>query len=330
LRLGTIVVVATLVALLLPGAVASDRAPPRPVAVAPAATKRIAISFDDVPRGAGAYLSEDERTQQLIAALRSAGVTQAAFFVNPARVGARNEAHVAAYVAAGHVIGDHTFHHLRASRVSATAFLADVDRAEAWLKGRPGYRPWLRFPFLDAGGKDRAKAEAIRAGMAQRGLHNAYITVDGDDWNMERLAAAARAAGRPVDFGALRDLYVETHVESADFTDALARRALGRSPAHVLLLHETDLAALFLPDLIAALRRDGWEIVTADQAYADPMHDAVPNSPTANGTLIEQFAWQKHLSAPRWYARNDIAFATQLFEQRVMHEPGPDQQLAVR
>jgi peptidoglycan/xylan/chitin deacetylase (PgdA/CDA1 family) len=330
LRLGTIVVFAALVALLLPGTTGADRGPPVRAPSPAAVTKRIAISFDDVPRGAGAYLNEDDRTQRLIAALRSAGVVQAAFFVNPGRINARYEGHVAAYVAAGHVIGDHTFHHLRASRVSAATFLADVDKAEAWLKGRPGYRPWLRFPFLDAGGMDRAKAEAIRAGMAERGLHNGYITVDGDDWNMERLATAARAEGQTVDFAALRDLYVETHVESADFADALARRALGRSPAHVLLLHETDLAALFLPDLVAALRRDGWEIVTADQAYADPMHDAVPRSPTANGTLIEQFAWQAHLTAPRWSARNDIAFATQLFEQRVLHQTRPDPQLAAR
>src|SRR4051794_4995137 len=114
LRLGAIVGVAALGALLLPCAAGSDRAPlgvsPNP---APrAATKRIAITFDDVPRAAGAYLSEDERAQQLIAAMRAAGVDQAAFFVNPARIDARGEARIAAYAAAGHVIGDHGFRHL--------------------------------------------------------------------------------------------------------------------------------------------------------------------------------------------------------------------------
>ena len=47
------------------------------------AQKRIAFSFDDVPRSPGAFMTVEERTDRLIAALRRAGVRQAAFFVNP-------------------------------------------------------------------------------------------------------------------------------------------------------------------------------------------------------------------------------------------------------
>lgn len=59
----------------VPGAVA------QPV-VAPVG-KRIALSFDDVPRGPGAFYTPSERTARLIAALRTSGVEQAAFFANP-------------------------------------------------------------------------------------------------------------------------------------------------------------------------------------------------------------------------------------------------------
>ncbi len=64
-------------------------------------------------------------------------------------------------------------------------------------------------------------------------------------------------------------------------------RTIGRSPMHVMLMHETDLAALFLPDLVAALRARGWEIVTADAAFADPINRLFPDTPSANGTLTE-------------------------------------------
>ena len=40
-----------------------------------------------------------------------------------------------------------------------------VDAAELWLKGRPGYRPWFRYPFLDEGGRDKAKRDAVREGL---------------------------------------------------------------------------------------------------------------------------------------------------------------------
>lgn len=293
-----------------------------------AAAKRIALSFDDVPRGRGAFLTPDERTARLIAVLESRGVRQAAFFVNPGRIvhfgdGIDAPKRIAAYVAAGHVLADHTDTHPHLSDVTAAAFLADIDRAEAWLKTQgAARRPWMRFPYLDEGGPDKAKRDAVRAGLHARGLQNGYVTIDGSDWNMEGLALAAKKAGKAIDMAALRDLYVETHVQSADFGDDLARRALGRSPAHVLLLHETDMAALFLGDLIDALRKDGWEIITADQAYADPIHTAEPDVPWTAGTLIEQIAWEKKLPAPRWYARNDVKIANPLFAERVLKERG--------
>jgi hypothetical protein len=87
-----------------------------------------------------------------------------------------------------------------------------------------------------------------------------------------------------------------------------------------MLLHETDIAALYIADLVKALRADGWEIVTADLAYADPLKTAAPDVPSANGTLTELLAWEKGLPAPRWYARNDLRIANPLFAERVLHE----------
>lgn len=294
--------------------------------IAPAhAQKRVALSFDDVPRQRGAFLTPDQRTEALIAALRRAGVKQAAFFLNPGNIfddddGVGGARRIAAYVAAGHVIANHTWDHPHLNAMTAKAYLADIDRAAAWLKGRRGYRPWFRFPFLDEGGRDRAKRDAVRAGLAARHLKSGYVTIDGSDWNIDALATAAIKAGKPVDLKALRDLYVETLVQAADFYDGLAVKTLGRSPAHVMLLHETDLNALYIEDLAAALRADGWEIVTADQAYADPIANAAPDVPSANGTRIELMAWEKGLPAPRWYERDDLDIANPLFARRVLHE----------
>ena len=83
------------------------------VPVAAVAGKRIALSFDDIPRGAGAFMTQDQRAEALIAALRRARVPQAAFFVNPVRINpdTRGADHIKAYVAAGHVIADHSFTH---------------------------------------------------------------------------------------------------------------------------------------------------------------------------------------------------------------------------
>jgi peptidoglycan/xylan/chitin deacetylase (PgdA/CDA1 family) len=293
-----------------------------------AAAKRIAFTFDDVPRGSGAFLTEDERTGKLIAVLRSRGVSQVALFLNPGRIdnGAAGRAamrRIHAYVAAGNVLANHTWLHPHLSKVTAEEFLSQVDLAQAWLDKQPNNRRWLRFPFLDEGGPDKAKVAAIRAGLAARHIQNGYVTAESSDWNIEGLTIAAKKQGKAIDMAALRDLYVESHLQAADFADQLAVRTIGRSPAHIMLLHETDIAALFVGDLIDALRRDGWEVITPDLAYSDPIRLALPDVPWTNGTLTEQMAWEKKIPPPRYYDRNDLKIADPLFAERVLHEKAP-------
>jgi peptidoglycan-N-acetylglucosamine deacetylase len=285
--------------------------------------KRIALSFDDAPRGQGAFLDAEVRPLLLIAALRQANVPQAVFFSNPGRIDASNQAEeqLRNYARAGHVLANHTATHPSLSDVTADRFLADIDAAEQWLRPEIGYRPWFRFPQLDEGGKDGAKRDSVRAGLKARGLRNGYVTADGWDWYLESLTIKAKKDGKRMDQRALRDLYVETHVQAADFADNLARKTLGRSPAHVLLLHETDLAALYLEDLASALRADGWTIISADEAYRDPMGSEKPVIADANGTIIQMISWDKGVKGPRWFERNETAMMSRLFHERVLRVP---------
>jgi peptidoglycan/xylan/chitin deacetylase (PgdA/CDA1 family) len=295
-------------------------------AAAAAAQKRIAFSFDDVPRRPGAFMTSDQRTARLIAALRRSGVRQAAFFLTPGHLeepyGAGGEARIAAYVRAGHVVANHSWSHRGLSRIGAEAYLADLDRAAAWLAGRRGARPWFRYPYLDEGtrqGADPAARDAVRAGLTDRRLLNGYVTVDSYDWYLDDLANRARAAGRAMDMAALRDLYVEIVVDAAEFADALAVRTLGRRPIQVALMHETDLEAMFLPDAIAALRRRGWRIATMDQAYRDPIARVTPEARYLGGGRLTAIA-NAAGRPPRELvpALNEEATILRLFNERVL------------
>ena len=289
------------------------------------AQKRIALTFDDVPRNAGTFMTTQERTDRLIAALRQAGVSQAAFFVTPghleqdwARDGA---AHIDAYVAAGHVIANHSYSHMWLKDTDPAAYVADLDRATAWLQGRPGYRPWYRFPYLDEGGQDVARRDMVRAALAARQLRNGYVTVDSYDWYLDILLGRAAQEGREVDMAALRDLYVEMLVEIAEFQDGVARAALGRSPAHVMLLHETDIAALFIADAVAALKARGWTIITADEAYRDPIAASEPDTVYLGGGRVTALASIAGLTnAQVATPLNQEPHVERLFNTRVLHQ----------
>lgn len=284
--------------------------------------KRIALTFDDVPRHPGGFLTPDERTAGIIAGLREGGVAQAGFFVTTGNLekdgGEGGEARIAAYVAAGHVIGNHSHSHSWLWNGDAAAYITDLDKAEAWLAGKPGRRPWYRFPYLDEG-RDVQKRDTVRTALRQRGLMNAYVTIDDYDWAIDDLARKAMEAGRPIDRAALGRLYVETIVGTADFYDRMGRDVLGRAPAQVLLLHETDLAGLFIADLAKALRADGWTIVPIDEAYQDPIARTEPDTTSLGGgrlAALAQIAGRD--PGTLVYERTNEEELARLFEDRVI------------
>ena len=288
------------------------------------AERRVALTFDDIPRQAGAFMTPQERGERMIAALRDSGVEQAAFFITVGNInsddGANGEEHITAYAAAGHVIANHSYGHPHLSKSTAEEYLADIDQARAWLIDRAGYRPWFRFPYLDEGAADLAKRDAVREGLKARGLANGYATADGSDWHLEALTVKAKADGKVINMNRLRRLYVASQMAGLEYHDQLARDALGRSPAHVMLLHETDLAALFLPDLVAEMRKHGWTIITIDEAYRDPISTEQPNVPYAWGTLVGTMAWERDVPPPLYPQWMSPAMMTHQFESWVIEK----------
>ncbi|MEM9386070.1 MAG: polysaccharide deacetylase family protein [Pseudomonadota bacterium] len=236
------------------------------------ADKRIALTFDDAPRADGLVFSGEERASVLIDALASTQTGPVAFFATTAGIEREPDGRerLERYATAGHRIANHTHSHPWAYRTEVTKYLADIDKAEQYLRDLPNYRPWFRFPYLDEGREPKRIAQ-IAEGLRQRQLTNGYVTVDNYDWYLDQALQNALAEGHPVDYEAFGRLYVRMLTYAAEYYDAVAVQMLGESPVHVLLLHENDLAAMFVDDLVQALRDGGWTIVSPDVAYDDPL-----------------------------------------------------------
>lgn len=240
-------------------------------------SREIAFSYDDPPWRDTAIMTGVDRTEALIAALDEADVEGAAFFAVTERIDASGAARLRAYAKAGHVIANHSHSHMNLHTAGVDAFLDDVRTADSILRAHDGFRPWFRFPYLNHG-SDTAQRDAARSGLAELGYTIGYVTVDNFDFYLDRLANDAVAAGQSVDWEGLRELYVGMLADAAEHYDAIARRHLGRSPRHVLLLHENDLAAMFSDDLARKLRTRGWTIIPAERAYEDPIAAMEPDT----------------------------------------------------
>ena len=137
-------------------------------------TKRIALTYDDAPRGDGHRFTGPERTAAFIAQLSAAETGPVAMFITTRGMDTpEGKQRVADYAAAGHLIANHTDQHTWASSTPTEDYIADIDLAEQKLAGLPNRRAWFRFPYLDEGvygedNQDGVKRNALRAALAER------------------------------------------------------------------------------------------------------------------------------------------------------------------
>lgn len=276
-----------------------------------ASQKRIAITFDDAPRSDGPLFTGAERANRLLKALDEVGVEGAMFFIttrNLARSGEEGIRRIRQYAASPQVLANHSHTHPWLHRTDADEYLKDIDEATRRLAEFDDVKSYFRFPFLDEG-RDEDKRDAVRDGLKKRGLKNGYVTVDNYDWYMVSLLSESLKDNPKPDLDAWQRAYVEILVDAVEFYDRMAVDTLKRSPAHVLLLHENDLAALFVDDLILALRDKGWEIIPALEAYQDPIAEVQPDTLFLGQGRVAALA---HLSGR---ARRDLVHLSEDEEQ---------------
>lgn len=230
----------------------------------------IALTFDDAPLPDSPVMTGDMRTQQLIAELAKAKAPPVVFFATGKHIDAQSQARLHRYAKAGHYLANHSFEHLSANDITAEAFMLDAYKMHLTLKSYPRVLPLFRFPYLHQGNDSKSRAK-ISAALAELGYSIGYVTVDNFDWYIDARYRAAVSEGKRVNMENLGRLYVDTLWQAIQFYDQLARKTLGRSPKHVLLLHENDLAATFIGQLIDHLHAQGWTVISPVDAYKDPL-----------------------------------------------------------
>lgn len=260
----------------------------------PLQKRQIAFTFDDTPRGNGAHFTGAERTEALIAALESVDV-KAWFFVTTNNIDREHNngaARLARYVEAGHDLANHSHSHKWYRKTNIDEYIADMDTASKALKRFSSIVPYYRFPYLDQG-RSIEKRDVMRQALRDRGMSNGYVTVDTYDWYMAAMYKESLRKNHKIDMDMLRDTYIGSLMQSIEFYDEISQKILGRSPKHVILLHENDLNALFIDDFAIALRKEGWEIISPNEAYTDPIAHHIPNTLYLGQGRISAIAHEK-------------------------------------
>jgi|SRR3954447_5777030 len=240
--------------------------------------RQIAITFDDLPFGGpdlglARIRAENEA---ILAALRQEGVP-ATGFVNEGKLYVSGEidartALLDQWLEAGQELGNHTFSHLSLRDTPVPAFEEDLVRGETvthWLAGRHGGTlRYFRHPFLHTGPSLAARQDFERF-LAARGYTVAPVTIENSDYIFSRVYNEMKTKGDAPGMRRTADAYLRFTAAQLDFWEGVAQTVVGRPLRHVLLLHDNEINAGHLGELLALLRRRGYRFVPLEEALRD-------------------------------------------------------------
>ena len=178
----------------------------------------------------------------------------------------------------GHGIANHTYSHpnLNSENVTVLDFKKDIQRADQLIEGYSNYVKLFRFPYLKEG-NTMEKVKGLRTFLQEQGYRNGYVTIDASDWYIDSRLRSRLAEDKNANLEAYRDFYIEHLLDRAKFYEKLSFQLTGRHIKHTLLLHHNLAAALFLGDLIQAFKAEGWDIISASEAYQDEIFNRTPS-----------------------------------------------------
>ncbi len=264
--------------------------------------REIALTFDDGPSADSVMMTGAQRSARIVKQLQDAKVPDAWFFIKADMITAERQGQLDAIQHAGYHLANHSYSHRAAGQLGASAYMEDVYKAHLILRQYPNFVKFHRFPYLNYG-KDLPEINQLQELLKELGYQNGYVSVDDYDWYISSLLDQAYADKKQIDYDKARDFYVSKTYEAVEFYDALAQKALGRSPKHVLLLHENDSSALFIGDLIKHLRNKGWKIISPADAYQDPIAQEFPQVIFHGQGRVAALAFAKGIPAEQCRSR---------------------------
>ncbi len=239
---------------------------------------KVSFTFDDGSLGNRPNYTFDEWNGMLLKKLKNAKIEAMFFVTGNNKTSTKGKRLLESWNNDGHKIANHTLNHSNYNNDnhSFKRFKDDFIKNDSIINTYSNYCKYFRYPYLKEG-NTQEKIDSARLFLNQQDYKNGYVTIDASDWYIDsRLIKRLRETPN-ADISDFRDFYLDHILERAQFYEKLSLEINGRHINHVLLLHHNLASALFMDDLIRMFEKKGWEIVSASEAYEDPIYNETPS-----------------------------------------------------
>ena len=193
--------------------------------------------------------------------------------------GPDDEALLEAWLAAGMELGNHSATHPDLSKLTAEAYIEDVEagrqKLAAFLTPHDLKVRFFRYTFLREG-DTQPKYAAVRSYLVRSKQRDLPVTLDTQDWSFEAPWVEARRAGDAAALSRIgRDFQASLRLSVTD-QEGRGDRLLSRPAPQILLLHATEVCAAQLDTLLSWLEETGHRFAPVDEVMADPAITSPP------------------------------------------------------
>ena len=241
------------------------------------AQPRISFTFDDGALGERPGYTFDEWNDRILNTLDGAGVKAVFFVAGYNKIYPQGKYLLKTWDERGHIIANHTFSHpnYNSEDVTFEQFRQELLKNDTIINQYDHYAKLFRFAYLKEGNTPE-KVNAFRSFMEQEGYRNGYVTIDASDWYIDGRLQKRLKENPDADVTKFKEFYIAHLLERATYYEEISYALTGRHISHTLLLHHNLAAALFLDDAIDMFKQEGWEIMSADEAFTDPIFQREP------------------------------------------------------
>lgn len=288
-------------------------------------TRTVAVTVDDLPGivpamgswEAQGNLKNFAKINQFIPQILKLHHVPAIGFVNEwkLQVVGERDARVAllqSWLNAGLTLGNHTYAHASFQTTSLQQYEDETIRGEvvtrALMKSAGQKERYFRHPFLMTGPSPEAKS-AFETFLEEHGYRVAPVTIDNDDYLFNDVLGAALETHDEQLANKTKSAYLAYMDSAFDYYEGVSRVLFHREIAQILLIHDSELNAECLDDLLTRIAERGYRFVSLDEALKDPAY-ATPDQfigPQGFSWLIrwklafgQKADWENEPDPPDW------------------------------